>query len=293
MSCLFIYTDERKREDFSNFMAEVFPETRWTPLNTTDCALDKVMQLLEEVTMCVISPGERTQLVSFLVGYILGKGAPIYTSKKEFSDSHKPLKLIYNFKTVSSLYDHLRRHKKDIQLKELQRTALSTLMKLGVPFTPDNFAYFIKRGNTDMCEHFLKAGMSPNSRDVNGTPLLNIACREGKTEMVRWLLDHKASIDPVSQDRGYTPLMDSVWKGNLDAAKMLVAAGADVNIISKEGQSMLVLAVGAGNVPLCRLLADNGADVDAADAMGMSALGYATLFKKDEIVKILSPHHKE
>ena len=40
-------------------------------------------------------------------------------------------------------------------------------------------------------------------------------------------------------------------------------------------------------------IAKNGADPDIKDQMGMSAYGYATLFKKTEIVEILKPFHKE
>lgn len=293
MSCLFIYSDERKLEDFASFMNETFGNMKYFTYNTNDISVEKVSLLLKDVTMCVISPGERTHIVSFLVGYILGNGFPIYTANDGFRESHKTLKLIYNFKTVSAMYDYLRRHKIDIHNQETKRVASSNLYKLGIPFTADNFAQFIKKSNVDICEYFLKAGMSPNSRDVNGTPMLNIACREDKVDMVKWLLSHKATIDIVSTDREYTPLMDAVWRGNIEAAKILIDKGADVNKISKEGQTMIVLAVGAGNVAMSKLLAENGADVDIADSMGMSAYGYATLFKKQEIVAILEKYHKE
>ena len=39
-------------------------------------------------------------------------------------------------------------------------------------------------------------------------------------------------------------------------------------------------------------LAKAGADPDIKDQMGMSAYGYASLFKKEEILSILEPYHK-
>ena len=56
---------------------------------------------------------------------------------------------------------------------------------------------------------------------------------------------------------------------------------------------MNVLAVGADRTKICEILAKNGADPDIKDQMGMSAYGYATLFKKTELVEILKPYHKE
>ena len=87
--------------------------------------------------------------------------------------------------------------------------------------------------------------------------------------------------------------MDAVWKGNKEITSLLVKAGADVNVISKEGQTMIILAVGSENLEICKILCDAGADVDISDQMGMSAYGYASLFKKEKILEILEKSHKE
>ncbi len=67
----------------------------------------------------------------------------------------------------------------------------------------------------------------------------------------------------------------------------------DLNTVSNDGQPPLVLAVGSGNADICRILAENGADPSTKDHMGMSAYGYAKLFEKKEIIKILEPYEKE
>ena len=82
-------------------------------------------------------------------------------------------------------------------------------------------------------------------------------------------------------------------EGSFKITKLLIERGAELNTISKEGQSNLVLAVGADRTKICEILAQNGADPDIKDQMGMSAYGYATLFKKTEIVEILKPFHKD
>ena len=97
----------------------------------------------------------------------------------------------------------------------------------------------------------------------------------------------------ISEDRGYTAVMDAVWRGNEKITRYLIEKGAELNTINKEGQTNLVLAVGANRENIVKLLAENGADPDVKDMMGMSAYNYATLFKKQKLVDILKPYHKE
>ena len=101
-----------------------------------------------------------------------------------------------------------------------------------------------------------------------------------------------ADINAISEDRGYTAVMDAVWRGNEKITKYLISKGADLNTINKEGQNNLILAVGANRESLVKLLAENGADPDVKDMMGMSAYNYAVLFKKQKLVEILTPYHK-
>lgn len=293
MSCLFIYTQDAKLRDFRSLMHETFPSEEYFVFNTNTKTVDEVANILKKVTSCVISPGDRTHIVSFIVGYILGNNFPIYTASDEFRSMHKGLDLIYNFRSESELYGYIRTHHTEIARADRMRVSKNYLYKLGIPFTAQNFIDYLKKNDIEMCDHFINAGMDVNCRNSNGTPALNVVCRKDDIMMVKYLIKHNATIDIVSTDREYTPLMDAVWRGNVDIARILINKGADVNKVSKEGQTMIVLAVGQEKLPLIKLLAENGADVDTADAMGMSAWNYATLFKKQQIIDILQQYHKE
>lgn len=129
-------------------------------------------------------------------------------------------------------------------------------------------------------------------RDSAGTPMLCIAARSGRLAMIKWLMERGADINIVSKDRGYTPLMDAVWKNDYNMAEFLVTAGADMNVIGKDGQPLMVLAVGISNLKICKLLLKSGADISLTDHMGMSALGYAKLFKKQAIVDLFDAAKK-
>ncbi len=73
-----------------------------------------------------------------------------------------------------------------------------------------------------------------------------------------------------------TPILFAARQGNLDAARHLVAAGADVNDTGASGTSALVVAAHSGHTALALFLLEQGADPNAAEA-GYSALHAATL----------------
>ncbi len=73
-----------------------------------------------------------------------------------------------------------------------------------------------------------------------------------------------------------TPILFAARQGNLDAARHLVAAGADVNDTAATGTSALVVAAHSGHTALALFLLDHGADPNAAGA-GYTALHAATL----------------
>ena len=73
-----------------------------------------------------------------------------------------------------------------------------------------------------------------------------------------------------------TPILFAARQGNVDVARHLVAAGADVNDTAATGTSALVVAAHSGHTGLALFLLEQGADPDAAEA-GYSALHAATL----------------
>ena len=175
---------------------------------------------------------------------------------------------------------------------DTKRSSKKKLLEKGIPFTPDCFGTYIAKDKTDICNLFISGGIDINSRDENGTPMINIAVRNDNEELVKKFIKLGADINAVSEDRGYTPVMDAVWRGNLELTKLFIKEGAELNTINKEGQTNLVLAVGANKTKIIEALAKAGADPDIKDQMGMSAYGYASLFKKEEILSILEPYHK-
>lgn len=236
---------------------------------------------------------EENILISSLCGYFAFDKIKLITNVESvINNSIFAKDTAMAVKDADDLEKLLSKKYKTLIQDSVKRLAKNKLLDRGIPFTSDCFATYIAKNKIEVVNEFLEAGMSVNSRDDMGVPMLNIACRNDNFEFVEMIFDLGAELNAVSDDRGYTAVMDAVWRGNEKITKYLIEKGADLNTINKEGQTNLILAVGANRENIVKLLAENGADPDVKDMMGMSAYTYATLFKKQKIVEILTPFHK-
>src|SRR5690606_20236384 len=118
------------------------------------------------------------------------------------------------------------------------------------------------------------------------TPFLRAAL-SGDTSVMRLLLAHGA--DPnLPTLAGTTPLMAAAgvnWvvaqtytespAALLDAVKLCLELGADINATNSMGLSALLGAVNRGSNNIVRYLAERGADLHVVDAQGRDAIRWA------------------
>ena len=78
-------------------------------------------------------------------------------------------------------------------------------------------------------------------------------------------------------DQRDAALMNAAVKGNLQAARILLSQGANVNTVDKAGRSALLYAAQIGNGPMVTLFAASGADLHAKDAEGFEIGGVALI----------------
>lgn len=295
MKWLIIFRRKEELHNVSSFISCCFPDSTIYIAESKSAAFQNVYSVLNDISHAVVFAAEHevNPLLHFVLGYISGKNLPVYAIGQNDIESAVEHKFIKPFSDERQLLAYLKKNASEIIRDYTVRSAREILNEKGVPLTAENFANAIIAGDKELCRNFYEAGMDVNVRDLNGTPLLNVACRAEQFDMVTWLLARDADINAVSTDRGYTALMDAVWKGSEELTEFLTENGADVNTVNKEGQTNLVLAVGASRTNICCILAEHGADPDVKDAMGMSAYEYAKLFKKEAILKVLEPYHKE
>ena len=186
-----------------------------------------------------------------------------------------------------SFLNWLEKNIENLKSESLKRANKNSLLEQGISCSADSFEFYLEKEKTGICKSILNSGIDVNSKTLQGVPLLCVATRNDSKEMLELLLEKGADINEVSEDRGYSPVMDAVWRKNYEIAKLLIDHGADLSTMSSDGQSILVLAVGNGNSKIVKLLLNSGADPYVKDSMGMSARDYASLFKNEELMKLM------
>ena len=121
--------------------------------------------------------------------------------------------------------------------------------------------------------------MSDPIMNESGFTELHLAAYHGELDWVQNCLAGGLQVD--ARDKGgHTPLwwaadMGVVVGDREEIVKTLLAAGADVNARSDDGDTILRIAIDAGNMEIVDLLIAAGADVDAKSSDGESLLEMA------------------
>jgi lipoprotein-anchoring transpeptidase ErfK/SrfK len=109
-----------------------------------------------------------------------------------------------------------------------------------------------------MMHQLFGLGVDPVLPDSEGSGALAVAVSRNDEPAARLLL--ASGTDPVDGDR--SPLEQAVRAGTKDMVALLIEHGADLNVLSREGQPMVPLAVALGRADITAALLDAGADVD-------------------------------
>jgi ankyrin repeat protein len=144
------------------------------------------------------------------------------------------------------------------------------LLAAGAPVDPEALGTACARGHLGLVKLLLEAGARVNAPGASESPLEE-AASSGQTKMVKWLLEHGATLKKHGaaalhgaangghaqtlrylieqgvavngRDRyGWTPLMTTAWYGHVEAAKLLLSAGADPSLETSDGKTALQMA---------------------------------------------------
>ena len=148
------------------------------------------------------------------------------------------------------------------------------------------------------------------------------AAAKGQTDELRALVEKDPALVNAHSPDGFTPLGLAAFFGHAETVEALLAAGADVNLTSRESMKMpplgsamaverndiartliehganvnakavndltaLHTAAARGNIEAAKLLLDHGADINAASTDGKTPLSYAEERNHPEMVHFL------
>ncbi len=127
-------------------------------------------------------------------------------------------------------------------------------------------------GHVEVCEALAGAGAELNVADEDGETPLHSAIRRNRLAVASFLLEHGADTEGRNM-RGRTPLLLVAREtGNLEMARLLIAAGADVNAVSRYDETPLDLAAWRGFRGLVNLFLDSGARLPSSGTWAAQSL---------------------
>jgi ankyrin repeat protein len=161
-----------------------------------------------------------------------------------------------------------------------------------------------RTGKIEALKVLLDHGAQVNVKETwGGTTPLMWAISERHSDVAKLLIDHGADVNaksnfvPSASGRGFegttpvaakpnqdiqefasgllTPLMFAAREDDLDSARLLIKAGADVNAAGGDGKDALGLALFNGSYDVASLLIDSHAHVNQADAQRFTPLFWA------------------
>ncbi|XP_078182377.1 uncharacterized protein LOC144575978 isoform X2 [Carex rostrata] len=130
--------------------------------------------------------------------------------------------------------------------------------------TPLHYAAQCGQGNS--IEFLLSKGIPVDPENYRGTPL-HVAAGCCHEKAVKILLEHNADINKVSNEQ-LTPLRMSIFGGSLECTKLLIKAGADVNLYCP-----LATAIVFNSAETVKCLLEGGADPNIPSEVRLNDYG--------------------
>jgi ankyrin repeat protein len=125
----------------------------------------------------------------------------------------------------------------------------------------------IREGRIEIVKELIAKITNINVKDANNQTPLFIACGNGHTKIVEFLLEknpdltlNDAIISPSIKN--CNPLYIASCKGHFDIVKLLVGKGMDINLKASNGTTALFKAIQNGYEKIAEFLLDNSSDVN-------------------------------
>ena len=135
----------------------------------------------------------------------------------------------------------------------------------------EEFFQFMRENNIKAIKKLLKKGFDVN-QFIDGTTPIHYTLLIGKFDIVKVLLEAGANVN-LEDNEGETPIYTAAWSEHLETVKLLIESGANVNHENNKGETVLSQIVFYNNLTkTVKLLIDSRADVNHVDNDGQTPL---------------------
>jgi len=147
------------------------------------------------------------------------------------------------------------------------------------------------QGNTETVRSLLKQRVDVDASQGDGTTALHWAAFRDDLEMAKMLIAAGANVKAETREGAITPLFMACTNGSATMIDLLLKSGADANSVKANGTTALMTASASGSADAVKALLDHGADVNAKESVhGQTALMFAAALNRDAVVKVLLAH---
>lgn len=150
----------------------------------------------------------------------------------------------------------------------------------------------VRRGDADAVRTLLRDGADVNASAGDGMTALHWAADGGEVEIAAILIAAGANVDAVTRLGDYTPVHLASRQGTASLIEALLEAGANPNSNSTAGgSSALHFAAGAGSVEAITTLLEHGAELNGRESSrGQTPLMFAAAKGRAAAVRALLAH---
>jgi uncharacterized protein len=147
------------------------------------------------------------------------------------------------------------------------------------------------QGNRQAVSALLAQKVDIDGSQGDGTTALHWAAFRDDLEMAKTLIQAGANVRVTTREGEITPLFMACTNGSAAMVELLVKAGADVNGVKANGTTPLMTAAASGSADAVKVLLDHGANVNAKETVhGQTALMFAAALNRDAVVRVLMAH---
>lgn len=138
-------------------------------------------------------------------------------------------------------------------------------------------------GLNELAHALIDAGSRHDVVSEEGDSALHVAAREGNREMVTLLCDRGWPLE-ARNGMQWTALHEAVFCNASGIISDLLSRGANPNAIGQAGFTPLLLAVGNDDLEIARILRDAGAEVHHSDNDGLTIREHCRSFEMRELL---------